>query len=131
MDSDFGADASGLHRAVDLLATATHDQPIAELPEAMPERGIGASAALDLLAPLILGGAAPLGATTAFAHMDPPTPWVTWAISLWNAALNQNSAPSGHRARRTKNRGGRDRVARSLFRDAGRPHAPLGRPWQT
>lgn len=22
--------------------------------------------------------------------MDPPTPWVTWAIALWNASLNQN-----------------------------------------
>ncbi len=90
MDQDFAADTSGLHHAVDLLAAATQGQPLAALPEAMPERGIGASAAIDLLAPLILGGAAPLGAPTAFAHMDPPTPWITWAISLWNAALNQN-----------------------------------------
>jgi L-2,4-diaminobutyrate decarboxylase len=22
--------------------------------------------------------------------MDPPTPWITWAMALWNAALNQN-----------------------------------------
>ncbi|NBU68011.1 MAG: aspartate aminotransferase family protein, partial [Betaproteobacteria bacterium] len=27
---------------------------------------------------------------TSFAHMDPPTPWITWAITLWNASLNQN-----------------------------------------
>jgi L-2,4-diaminobutyrate decarboxylase len=26
----------------------------------------------------------------AFAHMDPPTPWITWATILWNARLNQN-----------------------------------------
>jgi len=25
-----------------------------------------------------------------YAHMDPPTPWITWAIGLWNARLNQN-----------------------------------------
>lgn len=24
------------------------------------------------------------------AHMDPPTPWITWATTLWNASLNQN-----------------------------------------
>lgn len=24
------------------------------------------------------------------AHMDPPTPWITWATALWNASLNQN-----------------------------------------
>ena len=39
---------------------------------------------------MIIGGARRLGAETAFAHMDPPTPWVTWATALWNAALNQN-----------------------------------------
>jgi L-2,4-diaminobutyrate decarboxylase len=22
--------------------------------------------------------------------MDPPTPWITWAVTLWNASLNQN-----------------------------------------
>lgn len=22
--------------------------------------------------------------------MDPPTPWITWAMALWNARLNQN-----------------------------------------
>ncbi|MGI9499428.1 MAG: pyridoxal phosphate-dependent decarboxylase family protein, partial [Geminicoccaceae bacterium] len=26
----------------------------------------------------------------AFAHMDPPTPWITWATAMWNASLNQN-----------------------------------------
>jgi threonine efflux protein len=25
-----------------------------------------------------------------FAHVDPPTPWVAWAVELWAAALNQN-----------------------------------------
>jgi L-2,4-diaminobutyrate decarboxylase len=31
-----------------------------------------------------------LDAPTAFAHMDPPTPWLTWAMALWNSSLNQN-----------------------------------------
>ena len=22
--------------------------------------------------------------------MDPPTPWITWIMALWNASLNQN-----------------------------------------
>jgi glutamate/tyrosine decarboxylase-like PLP-dependent enzyme len=37
------------------------------------------------------------------AHMDPPTPWITWALTLWNARLNQNllhpaTAPFGREA---------------------------------
>jgi L-2,4-diaminobutyrate decarboxylase len=31
-----------------------------------------------------------LDAPTAFAYMDPPTPWLTWAMALWNSSLNQN-----------------------------------------
>ena len=61
-----------------------------DLPFALPETGLGALATLDRLAPGVLGGAACLGASTSFAHMDPPTPWVAWATTLWNASLNQN-----------------------------------------
>jgi L-2,4-diaminobutyrate decarboxylase len=61
-----------------------------DLPMELPQLGIGSTAALDSLAPSILGGAARLGEATSFAHMDPPTPWITWAITLWNASLNQN-----------------------------------------
>ncbi|MFY8041512.1 MAG: pyridoxal phosphate-dependent decarboxylase family protein [Rhodoferax sp.] len=56
----------------------------------MPDVGIGSNAALGLLAEVVLGGAARLDSPSAFAHMDPPTPWVTWAAALWNASLNQN-----------------------------------------
>jgi len=56
----------------------------------MPESGLGEIQTLAMLAPLVLGQAANLGAATAFAHMDPPTPWVTWALTLWNVSLNQN-----------------------------------------
>lgn len=60
------------------------------LPSQLPQDGLGDSAALDLLAPLVLGGASDLGSETVFAHMNPPTPWVTWVAAFWNAALNQN-----------------------------------------
>ncbi len=61
-----------------------------DLPRQLPEAGIGERQTIDLLAGYVLGGAAHLNAPTALAHMDPPTPWITWAMSLWNASLNQN-----------------------------------------
>jgi L-2,4-diaminobutyrate decarboxylase len=60
------------------------------LPSLLPQTGVGEAAALELLAPLVLGGAADLGGETVFAHMNPPTPWVTWVTTFWNAAVNQN-----------------------------------------
>ena len=61
-----------------------------DLPEHYPEQGLGESTTLELLAPYILGDAAHLDDPLALAHMDPPTPWITWATALWNARLNQN-----------------------------------------
>jgi L-2,4-diaminobutyrate decarboxylase len=89
MDAEFAVSLDGLHRAVELLSRDREFRK-SELAAEMPEIGVGASAALELLAPYVLGGAARLGAETAFAHMDPPTPWISWATTLWNAALNQN-----------------------------------------
>ena len=60
------------------------------VPPTLPEVGLGGDATLNLLAPIVLGGASRLGGSTATAHMDPPTPWITWATTLWNASLNQN-----------------------------------------
>lgn len=56
----------------------------------LPEAGIGDLSAAQLLAPVVLGEAAYLDSSATLAHMDPPTPWITWAIQLWNARLNQN-----------------------------------------
>jgi len=56
----------------------------------MPETGIGDLSALEMMAPVVLGGSRDLGAPGSFDHMDPPTPWVTWVTALWNASLNQN-----------------------------------------
>jgi len=78
----------GLDRAVELLRETLADP--ADLPERLPEQGIGEVATLDWLAPHALGRAARLDRPDVLAHMDPPTPWITWAIALWNARLNQN-----------------------------------------
>ena len=58
--------------------------------ENLPEFGIGERRTIETLAPIVFNGATHLGAAHAFAHMDPPTPWITWITTLWNASLNQN-----------------------------------------
>jgi L-2,4-diaminobutyrate decarboxylase len=63
---------------------------LSKLPSGLPETGIGAAVSLEALAGPFLDGAAWLRHPGYFAHMDPPTPWVTWAAALWAAALNQN-----------------------------------------
>ncbi|MEM9208937.1 MAG: pyridoxal-dependent decarboxylase [Pseudomonadota bacterium] len=79
---------AALLRAVELmnlpLSTA------ASLPTELPEIGMGGAETLERLAPHVLGNAARLDDPLALAHMDPPTPWVAWAMALWNARLNQN-----------------------------------------
>lgn len=89
-DSTFAPDRAGLQKALDALLAASYDREPEPLPESLQENGLGEFHVIEMLAPLVLGGARRLGAATAFAHMDPPTPWITWAMSLWNAALNQN-----------------------------------------
>ena len=79
---------AGLEHAIDLLRQAPKVQE--NLPDGFPNLGIGELETLDLLAPHVLGRAARLDNPKALAHMDPPTPWITWATTLWNARLNQN-----------------------------------------
>lgn len=79
---------TGLEHAVNLLRQVSKIQE--NLPDRFPERGIGEVQTLDLLAPHVFGRAARLDDSHALAHMDPPTPWITWATALWNARLNQN-----------------------------------------
>jgi L-2,4-diaminobutyrate decarboxylase len=90
MDQDFRGNFDGLLHAVKLMGRNYADAGKLDLPAKLPETGLGAHAALDYLAPHLLGGAAHLGEPTSLAHMDPPTPWITWATTLWNASLNQN-----------------------------------------
>ena len=89
-DEDFVSDRGALHRAVDLLDQPGALHSMVDATSQLPEAGIGSMAAMERLAPRVIGAATRLGADTAFAHMDPPTPWITWAMSLWNASLNQN-----------------------------------------
>lgn len=107
-DDAFTPSSIELHHAVDHLVAALssldgeaplppgweHPEELgsrpAALPETLPETGAGDAAALERLAPLALTGAAKLGHPGYFAHMDPPTPWVSWATAMWAASVNQN-----------------------------------------
>jgi L-2,4-diaminobutyrate decarboxylase len=91
LDKSFELSSEGLRRAVELLDHRNHSEwPSGGLPASWPDNGLGEMAALERLAPDVLGRATYLDAANAMAHMDPPTPWITWALALWNARLNQN-----------------------------------------
>ncbi|MDH3683526.1 MAG: pyridoxal-dependent decarboxylase [Acidimicrobiia bacterium] len=92
MDVDaFMPNEPGLLEALRFLTRPTMGQTVArELPDVIPEVGLGPSAALEALAPPVLFEARDLSAPGFFAHMDPPTPWITWATSMWTASRNQN-----------------------------------------
>ncbi len=77
---------SGLEHAVDLLRQASEVQE--SFPDGFPNQGIGELETLDLLAPHVLDRAARLDSSNALVHMDPPTSWITWAITLWNARVS-------------------------------------------
>lgn len=91
-------DRTLLDAAIDLLETSREprselvpdEASVIGLPEELSENGIGEIEALRLLAPSSLSQAAQLHHPGYFAHMDPPTPAITWAAALWQAASNQN-----------------------------------------
>ncbi len=96
-DHSFNPQAADLELAVRLLlqSSDTAVQNLSKkdnepLSDQLPQTGIGERATLELLAPIVFDGAAKLGSDVAFAHMDPPTPWITWMMQCWNASLNQN-----------------------------------------
>ena len=68
-DPDFEPCLEGLHRAVELLAEQAArprdpwpcQAPAAPWPDSLPETGAGGTAALEALAPTVLGAAARLG----------------------------------------------------------------------
>ena len=80
--------SDGLNAALDLMRSPSGTP--GDLPSVLPESGIGDVQALEMLSGHVLGKAAQLSAPTSLAHMDPPTPWITWAMALWDASLNQN-----------------------------------------
>ena len=85
----FGPNKAGLRRALQHLV-ASGTTPGLELPALLPEQGLGETAVIDGLAGLVLHKSRDLGAPGFFAHMDPPTPWITWVMHLWTASRNQN-----------------------------------------
>jgi L-2,4-diaminobutyrate decarboxylase len=89
-ESAFRPNEAGLHWAVSALFDDFANLDVYELPDTLPNEGMGPEDALAKLAPSILGQGRDLSAPGFFAHMDPPTPWVTWAASLWTASRNQN-----------------------------------------
>lgn len=94
MDPSFEPDRDGLTEALRLLLdpplSGASAQALTGIPSHLPAQGVGERAVLQDLAGAVLGGARRLDGPLAFAHMDPPTPWLTWAMTLWNARLNQN-----------------------------------------
>ena len=86
-DLSFSAQ-DGLNTALELLVSRGHGTD--DLPLTLPESGLGEMRALDMLSGHVFGRAAQLGSPTSLGYMDPPTPWITWAMALWNASLNQN-----------------------------------------
>lgn len=60
------------------------------LPAALSSDGMDAERALSVVAPYVRGGARDLGHPGFLAHMDPPTPWVSWVATLLAASSNQN-----------------------------------------
>jgi glutamate/tyrosine decarboxylase-like PLP-dependent enzyme len=78
----------GLRRALELLMSP--GGLTGDLPPGLPETGVGEARALEMMSGRVLGEAARLGSSSSLAHMDPPTPWITWAMALWDASLNQN-----------------------------------------
>jgi L-2,4-diaminobutyrate decarboxylase len=89
-DPDFDFNEKGLNLALNLMAERSALESSSALPKSLPLTGMGSPDALTFLAPMVLGQASNLGSDIAMAHMDPPTPWVTWATTMWNASLNQN-----------------------------------------
>ena len=93
LNESFAVENDALLDAVRLLIEQAPGDPALAfdtLPANLPDAGAGERELLPDLAALVLGGAHRLDDALSFAHMDPPTPWLTWAMTLWNARLNQN-----------------------------------------
>jgi L-2,4-diaminobutyrate decarboxylase len=90
LESDFQPDLEALTRAISLMCEGPTAARPQALPKALPELGVTSAQAIEWLAPHVFNSAADLGSALAAAHMDPPTPWITWATTQWNARLNQN-----------------------------------------
>ncbi len=98
-DPAFTADPSLLALAMEALGARAAPEGH-KLPTEVPEAPWEAERVLTVMADLLLHQAMDLGHDAAFAHMDPPTPAISWITSLWSASRNQNllhpvTAPAG------------------------------------
>jgi len=90
-DGSFAPPADALRDAFSALYAPTNERDAARpLPEMLPEDGIGEGATLARMVGPMLDNARRLDAPGFFAHMDPPTPWITWVTTAWAASTNQN-----------------------------------------
>lgn len=96
-DSSFSANTAAVVRAMGDLEQRLSRQDLPRprdvelsMPQELPETGWGDEEALSAVGDSFVKSASLLGHPGFFAHMDPPTPWVTWAAYVWVAALNQN-----------------------------------------
>ncbi len=92
---DFSPDPAGLNKALLALidrrtAPGLPHPDSGAVPLTWPERGLGGLGALESLVEIALDRPARLDHPGFLAHMDPPTPWFTWAAAQWAAATNQN-----------------------------------------
>jgi L-2,4-diaminobutyrate decarboxylase len=89
-DHSFYPQSEHLIKGLELLLSTAENQIPQNFSADLPEKGMSELVVLQTLAPHVLSGAADLRGTHSFAHMDPPTPWISWITTLWNASLNQN-----------------------------------------
>ena len=91
--SDFTPSQAQLERAfarlIDRREAPGEDAELSAV-NVFPQIGMGQSQALELTADMTLDAAQNFASEHWFAHMDPPTPWITWACNAWMAAMNQN-----------------------------------------
>ncbi len=90
MDPDFQPNIEAMARAISLMCQGAAPAKSTTLPASLPELGAASDQAIEWLAPHVFNAAAYLDSELAAAHMDPPTPWITWSTTQWNARLNQN-----------------------------------------
>lgn len=88
----FSADTELLAHAVALAIDPPVRLPdaVSILPDSLPAEGIGALSAMDMVAEIALPKTSALSDPLAASRMGSPTPWITWAASLWSASRSEN-----------------------------------------
>jgi len=80
-DQSFEINTEGRAKALALLECDFSPNEHGDLPRSLPETGVGELTTIERLAPLVLGKVARLDSPIASIHIDPPTPWITWALT--------------------------------------------------